>query len=635
MSCRKIITTFVILITILAASSRGDTITGSGTANYLPKFTDSYIVGNSVLYESSGNVGIGTTSPTNKLTVGGFVEILSGNDLMLRPTANNFDFRLRAVGTQLNIYAGNDTTNPKMSILDSGNVGIGTTSPSTSLEVNGDIKVVTAAGALNRFFRAEEVGVAGNKAGIAFGGNAVKGAIYGSSGTTGIKIVGANSPVDIGTTSGTDATDISAFTSRLFINSNGNVGIGTTSPQVQLDIRSGGTIYLGYDYAGTSQLLKTFSTAHVSGNVPSQLNIGLADGAFTGILIKNVRDGSYNSQSMEFSTSHGGISTGTRMTIDKDGNVGVGTTVPDQKLDVRGNIVMGRIPYPGNGLGTAWTRFIGMADGAGAASGGGAGMLLNAQTNGDVDVQFQTQQYGVANNNVTIKANGNVGIGTTNPGQKLTVAGTIESTSGGIKFPDGTTQATAASGGGWTDTGTVVKLATSTDNVGIGTDSPSAKLTVKGGNIRIERTDGTTCLELGDGLDYAEGFNVSGATSKIKPGTVLVIDTKNSGKLAVSNQAYDTKVAGIAAGANNLKSGVRLGVGQFDCDVALAGRVYCNVDATQNAVEAGDLLTTSDIKGYAMKAADNARTQGAILGKAMESMEKGKKGQILVLVTLQ
>jgi hypothetical protein len=40
---------------------------------------------------------------------------------------------------------------------------------------------------------------------------------------------------------------------------------------------------------------------------------------------------------------------------------------------------------------------------------------------------------------------GSVGIGTTNPQQKLSVVGTIESTSGGIKFPDGTIQTTAAS----------------------------------------------------------------------------------------------------------------------------------------------------------------------------------------------
>jgi hypothetical protein len=80
---------------------------------------------------------------------------------------------------------------------------------------------------------------------------------------------------------------------------------------------------------------------------------------------------------------------------------------------------------------------------------------------------------------------------------------------------------------------------------------------------------------------------------------------------------------------------VRLGAEQFDFDVALAGRVYCNVDAAEAAVQPGDLLTTSAVPGYAMKATDYVRAQGAILGKAMETLEKGKKAQILVLVTLQ
>ena len=44
------------------------------------------------------------------------------------------------------------------------------------------------------------------------------------------------------------------------------------------------------------------------------------------------------------------------------------------------------------------------------------------------------------------RESGNVGIGTTTPGQKLSVAGTIESTTGGVKFPDGTTQTTAGGG---------------------------------------------------------------------------------------------------------------------------------------------------------------------------------------------
>ena len=76
-------------------------------------------------------------------------------------------------------------------------------------------------------------------------------------------------------------------------------------------------------------------------------------------------------------------------------------------------------------------------------------------------------------------------------------------------------------------------------------------------------------------------------------------------------------------------------MGQFDCDVALAGRVYCNVEATGGTIEPGDLLTTSSTPGYAMKAVDRTSAQGAILGKAMERLEGGTKGQILVLVTLQ
>ena len=170
--------------------------------------------------------------------------------------------------------------------------------------------------------------------------------------------------------------------------------------------------------------------------------------------------------------------------------------------------------------------------------------------------------------------------------------------------------------------------------VGIGTTSPSEKLTVRG-NIRVESTTtGLAVVELGEGLDYAEGFDVT-ETSRVEPGTVLSIDPNNPGELTESNTPYDTKVAGIVAGANNLGSGVKLGAGQFDCDVALAGRVYCNVDATYGEISAGDLLTTSPTPGYAMIVKDNSKAQGAILGKAMESLEKDKKGQILVLVTLQ
>ncbi len=171
-------------------------------------------------------------------------------------------------------------------------------------------------------------------------------------------------------------------------------------------------------------------------------------------------------------------------------------------------------------------------------------------------------------------------------------------------------------------------------SVGIGTTSPSRKLTVRG-NILIESAvTGDPVAEFGEGLDYAEGFDVS-EVSAVQPGTVLVIDPDHPGKLTTCTEPYDKRVAGIAAGAKGLGSGVRLGVDRFDCDVALAGRVYCNVDASDGAVEPGDLLTTSTIPGYAMKATDLSSAQGAILGKAMERLGRGKKGQILVLVTLQ
>ena len=48
----------------------------------------------------------------------------------------------------------------------------------------------------------------------------------------------------------------------------------------------------------------------------------------------------------------------------------------------------------------------------------------------------------------------------------------------------------------------------------------------------------------------------------------------------------------------------------------------------------GDLLTTSDTPGHAMKVTEHSQAQGAILGKAMSGLKAGK-GMVLVLVTLQ
>jgi hypothetical protein len=236
-----------------------------------------------------------------------------------------------------------------------------------------------------------------------------------------------------------------------------------------------------------------------------------------------------------------------------------------------------------------------------------------------------------------IKENGNVGIGTTSPGAALSIAHDapyvqfIEKDQSDTKWHIGVYNQDLV----FSDDGGFRKVTVEQNgDVGIGTTTPEAKLDVAGNVIVRSASTSAILIELGEGLDYAEGFDVSDE-SQITPGTVLVIDADSAGELAISKTPYDRKVAGIVAGANGLGSAVRLGAGQYDFDVALAGRVYCNVDASYGAIQPGDLLTTSPTPGYAMKVTDHDKAQGAILGKAMQPLKQGEKGQILVLVTLQ
>jgi len=135
--------------------------------------------------------------------------------------------------------------------------------------------------------------------------------------------------------------------------------------------------------------------------------------------------------------------------------------------------------------------------------------------------------------------------------------------------------------------------------------------------------------------DVAEYMPVTG---NVTPGTVLVIG--DDGKLHVTSTANDTRVAGIVSTAPGISLGAKNNGNPGEQVIAVAGRVPCKVDATHAPVHAGDLLTTSDKPGYAMKAEPtmiNGRgfyPDGTILGKAMGSLESGI-GTIDVLVTLQ
>ncbi len=86
-----------------------------------------------------------------------------------------------------------------------------------------------------------------------------------------------------------------------------------------------------------------------------------------------------------------------------------------------------------------------------------------------------------------------------------------------------------------------------------------------------------------------------------------------------------------------MRSGISLkqqGFNDGGENVALSGRVYALADASHGAIKPGDLLTTSATPGHCMKATDHVKAQGAIIGKAMSALDKGK-GMVLVLVTLQ
>lgn len=133
--------------------------------------------------------------------------------------------------------------------------------------------------------------------------------------------------------------------------------------------------------------------------------------------------------------------------------------------------------------------------------------------------------------------------------------------------------------------------------------------------------------------DCAEEFDI--AAGPVEPGTVMVID--NSAVLRTSDAPYDKRVAGVIAGAGQLKPGLvldRQAEEPHRQAIALLGKTYCKVDAAFGAIAVGDLLTTSPTPGHAMRADDPARAFGATIGKALSPLAAGQ-GMIPILIALQ
>jgi hypothetical protein len=390
---------------------------------------------------------------------------------------------------------------------------------------------------------------------------------------------------------------------HIYNNNEGYVGIGTSSPSSNLHVREVGSgsptpaARIGLQWFEPLDLNDWFSI-EVGG-------LGLLGGSSPRL----VREAGTALLFQTEETMHSALRS-TQMTLSADGKLGIGTNTPTGMLELQSDSGAHGVRSTTSGIPVAAYRTSTSgswpAIHAESASGGtdatGIRSYLTSTSSGTGSAAVYGRNFGTTTGGYGVRG-GHDGYGIGVYGESLNGTGVYaRSTNGWALYAETLNGQTAAR-----FVGNVEVLSPSTQEI---------------------------LIQFGEGLDYAEGFDVS-SDGAIAPGTVLVIDGEHAGRLAISREPYDRKVAGIVAGAKGLGSAVRLGAGRYDFDVALAGRVYCNVDASNGAIQSGDLLTTSSTPGYAMKVTDHQRAQGAILGKAMQSLAKGEKDQILVLVTLQ
>ena len=386
----------------------------------------------------------------------------------------------------------------------------------------------------------------------------------------------------------------------------GNVGIGTANPTAKLDVRGslvldpGGSpaLYTGTGNAELNRYLGLLNSPTLSS--ASGLKAG-------GILVAD---------------SYAYANPGKNDLIVKS-RIGVGTPTPGSRLTVKtlaGSVFDAYGIEHTDGTVRLTTYLDGASGQLGTRSNHPLGFFVN---DGLPSLSLD------AGGNVFITPNGGVGgygstiFGAPNGESGMSIRGANRAD---VRFNGSSLKLVAGPGVGPPSSFNGIAVHTS-GNVGIGTDAPVAKLDVRG-------TTRTCVLTITGGCDLAEPFPIK--EGEIAKGSVVVIDEEHPGRLKRSTQAYDTRVAGIISGANGVNPGITLkqeGVLDQGENVALSGRVYVRADATHGAIKPGDLLTTSDTPGHAMKVRDHSRAHGAILGKAMGALPTGQ-GMVLVLVSL-
>ncbi len=383
----------------------------------------------------------------------------------------------------------------------------------------------------------------------------------------------------------------------------GNVGIGTNTPLAAARLHVKGTTVL--ESGGSGGGFISFATPNAeSGMTINGIGTKRADIRFDGTTLKLLAHNAAGPPPAE-----NGI------VISTAGNVGIGSPSPTAKLEVVAQDALRLIGY--NPFLTLYDNNAGYARSRIQGVGGDVDLFTESYLSGANPFSF-----------LKVANNGNVGIGSVNPVGKLEVVAqdalrligyqpflTLYDSSAGYAADR------IQSAGG--------DLIFFTQNYMSGADLNAYAKLFNSGNFSVKS------LTIRGGADVAEPFELT--SNDIPKGSVVVIDDQHAGKLKLSAEAYDTRVAGIVSGANGINPGIALhqeGVMEGGQNVALSGRVYVQADATFGAIKPGDLLTTSDTPGHAMKVANHGKAQGAILGKAMSSLNQGK-GMVLVLVTLQ
>lgn len=177
-------------------------------------------------------------------------------------------------------------------------------------------------------------------------------------------------------------------------------------------------------------------------------------------------------------------------------------------------------------------------------------------------------------------------------------------------------------------TGGVARMTFTTDGkIGVGTSSPTVDFEVAG-TFKATTSIGAVYQDLAEWVP---------ASHDMAPGTVVVLNTEKNNEVMPSATSYDTAVAGVVS----YQPGIILGNGSASKEmVATTGRVKVRVTAANGAIRVGDLLTTSELPGVAMRstpiemAGTKLHRPGTLIGKALEPMASGE-GEILVLLSLQ